>query len=50
MIKNKLHGESVLENPSKAVVSSLKRSLKQVQKEIKMLEDKLLILVKQEQQ
>ncbi|RBP28499.1 hypothetical protein DFR65_107116, partial [Oceanihabitans sediminis] len=25
MIKNKLHGESVLGNPSKAVVSSLKR-------------------------
>ena len=50
MIKNKLHGESVLGNPSKAVVSSLKRSLKQVQKEIKMLEDKLLILVKQEHQ
>ncbi len=50
MVKNNLHGESVLGNPSKAVVSSLKRSLKQVQKEIKMLEDKLLILVKQEHQ
>jgi transposase len=46
MLKNKLHGESVLGNPSKAVVSSLKRSLKQVQKEIKTLEDKLTILVK----
>ncbi|MGA9651431.1 IS110 family transposase [Pedobacter sp.] len=47
MLKNKLHGEAVLGNPSKAVVSSLKRSLKQVQKEIKTLEEKLMILVKQ---
>ena len=47
MLKNKLHGESVLGNPSKAVVSSLNRSLKQVQKEIKILEKKLMILVKQ---
>ena len=47
MLKNKLHGEAVLGNPSKAVVSSLKRSLKQVQKEIKTLEDKLIILVKE---
>jgi transposase len=47
MLKNKIHGEAVLGNPSKAVVSSLKRSLKQVQKEIKTLEDKLLILVKE---
>lgn len=47
MIKNKLHGEEVLGYPSKAVVQSLKRSLKQVQKEMKTLEDKLLILVKE---
>ncbi|WP_411831075.1 IS110 family transposase [Mariniflexile sp. AS56] len=47
MLKNKLHGEAVLGNPSKAVVSSIKRSLKQVQKEIKTLEDKLMILVKE---
>jgi transposase len=47
MLKNKLHGEAVLGNPSKAVVSSLKRSLKQIQKEIKTLEDKLIILVKE---
>ena len=39
MLKNKIHGEAVLGNSSKAVVSSLKRSLKQVQKEIKTLED-----------
>ncbi|MBP1841721.1 transposase [Formosa algae] len=47
MLKNKLHGEAVLGNPSKAVVSSLKRSLKQVQKEVKTLEDKLIVLVKE---
>ncbi|OBX17475.1 IS110 family transposase [Bizionia sp. APA-3] len=47
MLKNKLHGEDVLGNPSKAVVQSLNRSLKHVQKEMKTLEDKLLILVKQ---
>jgi transposase len=47
MLKNKLHGETVLGNPSKLVVGSLKRSLKHVQKEINTLEEKLLILVKQ---
>ena len=47
MLKNKLHGEAVLGNPSKVVVTSLKRSLRQLQKEIKDLEDKLLVLVKQ---
>jgi transposase len=46
MLKNKLHGESVLGEPSKFVVRSLKRSLKQLDKEIKALEDKLLTLVK----
>ncbi|WP_452218325.1 IS110 family RNA-guided transposase, partial [Lacinutrix undariae] len=50
MLKNKLHGEAVLGNPSKAVVSSLKRNLKQVQKEMKTIEDKLLILVKEAHQ
>ena len=50
MLKNKLHGEKVLGNPSKEVVSSLKRSLKQVKKEIKSLEDKLFTLVKEEHQ
>jgi len=34
MLKNKLHGESVLGEPSKAVVSFLKRSLKQLAKEM----------------
>ena len=46
MLKNKIHGEAVLGVPSKAVVSSLKRILKQLIKEIKTLEEKLLILVK----
>jgi len=50
MLKNKLHGESVLGEPSKAVARSLKRSLKQLAKEMKNLEDKLLVLVKQAHQ
>jgi transposase len=47
MLKNKLHGEAVLDEPSKAVVRSLKRSLKQLEKEKQNLENKLLVLVKQ---
>ena len=47
MLKNKLHGELVLGNPSKAVVRSLNRSLKHLDKEITNLESKLLILVKE---
>lgn len=47
MLKNKLHGETVLDNPSKSVVRSLKRTLKHVQKEIKDIETRLLLLVKQ---
>jgi len=50
MLKNKLHGEAVLGTPSKVVVSSLKRNLKQVKKEIRLVEDKLLILVKEAHQ
>ena len=37
-------------NPSKAVVRSLKRNLTQLKKEIKTLEDKLLVLVKRAHQ
>ncbi|MGK0429872.1 MAG: hypothetical protein ACJARX_001541 [Psychroserpens sp.] len=33
--KNKLRSESVIGNPSKGVVRSLKRSLKQLEKEVK---------------
>ena len=38
MLKNKIHGEEVLGHPSKIVVQSLKRHLKNLQKEIKKLE------------
>ena len=49
-LKNKIHGEEVLGNPSKMVVRSLKRSLKNVKKEIKLLESKLVELVKTDYQ
>jgi transposase len=49
-IKNKIHGEDVLGNPSMLVVRSLKRSLKHKQKEIKSLEEKLTEIVKQDHQ
>lgn len=49
-LKNKLHGESVLGIPSKAVVRSLKRHLKALSKEMKLLEDELLKNVKLEYQ
>ena len=45
MLKNKLHGEAVLGQPSKLVVTSLKRSLRQLKKEIDSIEEKLLLLV-----
>ncbi|WP_052143745.1 IS110 family transposase [Wocania ichthyoenteri] len=48
--KNKLHGEKVLGIPSKAVYNSLNRTLKHLQKEILIIENRLLELVKQEQQ
>ena len=48
-IKNKLHGEKTLGKPSKTVYHSLNRSLKAVQKEIQILEDRLLEIVKEEQ-
>ncbi len=47
MLKNKLHGESVLGDPSKSVFRSLKRSLKYLDKQIENLEAKLLFLVKE---
>jgi len=49
-LKNKIHGENVLGNPCKTVVQSLKRQLKNIQKEIKILEDQLLKNVKEEHQ
>lgn len=49
-LKNKIQAEGVLGNPCKIVVSSLKKSLKHLQKEIGLLETELLVLVKSEQQ
>ncbi|WP_055442129.1 IS110 family transposase [Lacinutrix himadriensis] len=48
--KNKLHGEETLGIPSKFVYRSLKRNVKHLQKEITAIEERLLDLVKQEQQ
>jgi len=48
--KNKLHGEEVLGIPSKFVHRSLKRDLKHLNTEVKALEERLLALVKQDQQ
>ena len=49
-IKNKLHNEAVLGEPSISVVRSLKRQLKNLKKEIKILEDHLEKNVKKEYQ
>jgi len=49
-IKNKLHGEKTLGFPSKVVYHSLNRSLKSIQREIKVLEERLTELVKGHQQ
>ncbi len=49
-LKNKIHGEKVLGNPSKIVVRSLKRSLKNTKKEVTLLEGKLLELVQKDNQ
>ncbi|CAM3984869.1 MULTISPECIES: IS110 family transposase [Flavobacterium] len=48
--KNKLHGEEVLGFPSKHVYHSLNRNKKHLDKEIKAIEDKLMSLVKSDQQ
>lgn len=49
-LKNKVQAEQTLGNPSKIVVSSLKRSLKNIAKEVLFIEEKLLELVKIEYQ
>jgi len=41
-LKNKVHGEKTLGIPSKTVYHSLNRSLKLIQKEVQLLENKLL--------
>ncbi len=48
--KNKRHGAAVLGLPSKFVYRSLRRNRKHLDKEIKGIEEKLLSLVKQDQQ
>ena len=48
--KNKLHGEDTLGIPSKFVYRSLNRDLKHLNKEVKGIEERLLVLVKQDQQ
>ena len=50
MTKNKLHGEDVLGIPSKHVYRSLNRNKKHLDLEINSLEEKLLSLVKKDQQ
>ena len=50
MLKNKLHGEKVLGNPSKVVTRSLKCSLRHVEKQLDKVETALLALVKKEHQ
>ena len=47
-LKNKLHGEAVLGNPSTLVVQSLKRQLKHTEKEILKLDIELRYMVKQD--
>lgn len=49
-LKNKIHGEKTLGNPSKVVVKSLKKQLKSLKKEIEILEFHLEELVKEEHQ
>jgi len=49
-LKNKIFGEKTLGNPSKLVLNSLKKNLKNVQSEIKKLEKSLHESVKLEQQ
>ena len=49
-LKNKIQAEETLGNPSKPVVKSLQRSLKNIQKEVQEIEKELLVLVKTEHQ
>jgi transposase len=48
--KNKLHGEAMLDIPSKHMYRSLTRNKKHLDTEIAAIETKLLSLVKQDQQ
>lgn len=48
--KNKLEDQQTLCNPSALVLKSLKKSLKNLQKEMVLIEQELLVLVKEEHQ
>ena len=48
--KNKMHGEEVLGIPSKFTYRSLRRNKKHYDSEIKAIEEKILSLVKEDQQ
>ena len=48
-LKNKIHGEEALGNPCKVVIVSLKRSLRQVQKERQTIEKELEQMVKEQE-
>lgn len=48
--KNKMHGEEVLGMPSKFIYRSLRKTKKYYDKEIKVIEAKILSLVKEDQQ
>ena len=48
--KNKIHGEETLGVPSKAVYRSLKRNKKHLDKELTAIEERILSLVKKDQQ
>ena len=49
-LKNKIHGEKVLGNPSAIVLKSLKQSKRALDKQIKELEDRLTEIVRSEHQ
>lgn len=50
VLKNKIHGEQALGEPSKAVIRSLQRSLKYIKEEVKKVELRLDKLVKKDNQ
>ena len=50
MLKNKIHGEEILGIPSPSVLRSIKRMLKQLEKEKEAMEKRLFFLVKKEHQ
>ena len=49
-VKNKLHGEKVLGIPSRSVYGSLKRSLRNLDRELAQLQERLMSLVKKSEQ